>query len=481
MFTKKILGQKFSVTFIILILLILISTLVKAEDHSTQRLESQLIEYDINTIGLKISIPSELTDLIKALQNNDERLEKYENKEEYLQAYKQSGILADFVDKLEEEPNTEIVISAKTSSSYANMPNFNTLTEEDMNEYTNRFVATIKQQNEQKTEQGQQTGNQTNEQSNNVTEEQENSKTQLTVNDGTLIKTENGNCFIKIISTAIQEDNSIDIHMYYTIMNGRLITISFRNYKDVNNDEMEKTILQNIQFYEIERPQYVTASDQARLATGIATIMVIILLIIVFFIRRKDNKMLNKNIKDVIIKQYSKFGGLLVFFWSLCFYQVLLRVIDISDVSALEGLGFYKNAIILQSSVVGLISMYQIYITVKRQQETPKKIVRSNIVMLTISSSITLARIVYALIKPMEYYTNTYFKQEFSVLMTNILYPLVWNIYFTFSKRVQIYYYLPIKTYKETIKQTKIYEKIFSRFSKIRKGKNNEGESKKHN
>ena len=151
MFIKKILGQKFSVTFIILILLILISTLVKAEDHSTQRLESQLIEYDINTIGLKISIPSELTDLIKALQNNDERLEKYENKEEYLQAYKQSGILADFVDKLEEEPNTEIVISAKTSSSYANMPNFNTLTEEDMNEYTNRFVATIKQQNEQKT------------------------------------------------------------------------------------------------------------------------------------------------------------------------------------------------------------------------------------------------------------------------------------------------------------------------------------------
>lgn len=466
MFIKKILGKKFPVTFIILILLISISPLVKAEDYSTQQLESQLIEYDINTIGMKISIQSKLTDLIKALQNNDDRLEKYENKEEYLQAYKQSGIVADFVDKLEEEPNTEIVISEKTSGSYANMPNFNTLTEEDMNEYTNRFVATIKQQNEQ---------------SNNLTEEQENSKTQLTVNDGTLIKTENGNCFIKIISTAIQEDNSIDIHMYYTIMNGRLITISFRNYKDVNNDEMEKTILQNIQFYEIERPQYVTASDQARLATGIATIMVIILLIIVFFIRRKDNKMLNKNIKDVIIKQYSKFGGLLVFFWSLCFYQVLLRVIDISDASVLEGLEFYKNAIILQSSVVSLISMYQIYITVKRQQETPKKIVKSNIVMLTISSGITLARIVYALIKPMEYYTNEYFKQEFSVLMTNILYPLVWNIYFTFSKRVQTYYYLPIKTYKETIKQTKIYEKIFSRFSKIRKGKNNEGESKKHN
>ena len=441
-YIKKMLNKKMLVIFIIIILFMLIATTVMAVDN-IQQLESQLTEYDLNTIGMKISLPTELTDLIIALENNDERLEKYENKEEYLKAYKQSGIIADYVDKLEEQPNTEIIVAARTSSSYASMPDFNTLTEEDMNEYTNRFVAAI--------------------------------------NEGTLVKIDNGNCYIKITSTATQEDKRLDIHMYYTIMNGRLITISFRDYQGTNNDELENTILQNIQFYEVERPQYSTTSNEAKLAVGFATIMVVILLIIVFFIRRKDKKMFNKNIKDITIKQYSKFGGLLAFFWSLCFYQILLRVIDISDASTLENLDFYKNAIILQSTVISLISMYQIYITVKRQQETPKKLIKSNIVMLISTSCITLVRIVYALIKPMEIYTNEYFKQEISILITNILYPLIWIIYFTLSKRVQTYYYLPIKTYRESIKQTKIYQFVTDKILKHGKGKTNEGENKKHN
>lgn len=471
-YIKKMLNTKRLAIFIIIILIMLTATSTMAAD-STQQPESQLTEYDLNTIGMKISIPTKLTDLITALENNDERLEKYENKEEYLQAYKQSGIIADFVDKLEEQPNTEIIVAARTSSSYASMPNFNTLTEEDMNEYTNRFVAAIKEQNEQQQTESADQANQTG--------EQENAKAQLTVNEGTLAKIDNGNCFIKITSTATQEDKKLDMHMYYTIMNGRLITISFRDYQGTNNEEIENTILQNIQFYEVERPQYSTTSDEAKLAVGFATIMVVILLIIVFFIRRKDKKMFNKNIKDVTIKQYSKIGGLLVFFWSLCFYQILLRVIDISDASTLENLEFYKNAIIVQSTIVSLISMYQIYITVKRQQETPKKLIKSNIVMLISTSCITLARIVYALIKPMEVYTNEYFKQEISILITNILYPLIWIIYFTLSKRVQTYYYLPIKTYRESIQKTKIYQLVTAKIFKHRKGKTNEGENKKHN
>lgn len=484
-YIEKILNKKMLVIYIIIILFMLIATTVIAADN-IQQPESQLTEYDLNTIGMKILLPTELTDLITALENNDERLEKYENKEEYLQAYKQSGIIADFVDKLEEQPNTEIIVAARTSSSYAIMPDFNTLTEEDMNEYTNKFVAAIKEQNEQQqtVQEQQQTENPANEQFDNQanqTEEHENKKTQLTVEDGTLIKTSNGNCYIKINSTATQQYKRLDIHMYYTIMNGRLITISFRDYQGKNNEEIENTILQNIQFYEVERPQYSTTSDEAKLAVGFATIMVVILLIIVFFIRRKDKKMLNKNMKDVTIKQYSKFGGLLVFFWTLCFYQILLRVIDISDASTLENLEFYKNAIIVQSTIVSLISMYQIYITVKRQQETPKKLIKSNIAMLIVTSVITLTRIIYALIRPMEVYTNEYFKQEISILITNIFYPLIWIMYFNLSKRVQTYYYLPARSYMESIKETSVYRFVTGKIWNNRKEKTNERKDKKHN
>lgn len=463
--------------------------LTENQSTETQFTQSQSTEYNLEKIGMKISIPTNLTNLITALENNDERLGRYENKEEYLKTYRQSGIIADFVDRLEEQPNTEIIIAMRTSSSYASMQNFNTLSEDDMNEYTNRFVAAIKQQNEQQneqqteqqTKQKQQTENQANEQADKQTDGKENIKTQLTVDNGTLIKTNNGNCFIKITSTATQQDKKLNMHMYYTIMNGRLITISFRDYQGTNNEELENATIQNIQFYEVERPLYATASDEAKIAVGFATIMVIILLIIVFFIRRKDKKMFNKNIKDVTIKQYSKFGGLLVFFWTLCFYQILLRVIDISDASTLENLGFYKNAIIVQNTIVSLISMYQIYITVKRQQETPKKLVKSNIIMLITTSCITLSRIVHALIRPMEVYTNKYFEQEISALITNILYPFIWIMYFTLSKRVQTYYYLPKKTYKESIKQSKIYQFVSSKILKCRKGKTNERKNKKHN
>ncbi len=45
--------------------------------------------------------------------------------------------------------------------------------------------------------------------------------------------------------------------IYYTIVNGRLVTISFRNYQkeDQEMQEQEKQVMENIEFYEVERPQ----------------------------------------------------------------------------------------------------------------------------------------------------------------------------------------------------------------------------------
>lgn len=431
----------------------------KQEDNNIEsnNQKSQTTEYDFEKIGMKISTPSIMTDMVTALENNDQRLSNYENKEGYIKAYKQSGIVADFVDNIENQLSTEIIIAARTSSSYAEMQNLNDFSEDDKNEYTKRFIEAIKKQ-------------------------EDNNDTQIVVNEGSLIKTNNENNFIKINSVATKEDKSVNIHMYYTIMNGRLITISFRYYQsnnDINN--YENDIIQSIKLYDVERPSFSNAGDEVRFALGLSVIMVVILLIIVFFIRRKDKKMLDKNIKDVTVKQYSKFGGLLVFFWTLCFYQILLRVIDISDASSLKNLDFYKNAIIIQSTAVSLISMYQIYITVKRKQDTPKKLIKTNVIMLIVTSAITIIRIMYAIIRPMEVYTNEYFKQEISILITNIIYPLIWIIYFKISNRVQVYYYLPVLKYRETIKQTKIYKLIKNRFTKKGKGKTNEAKAKKHN
>ncbi len=55
---------------------------------------------------------------------------------------------------------------------------------------------------------------------------------------------------------------------------------------------------------------------------------------------------------------------------------------------------------------------------------------------------ITIIRIIYAWINPMESYNKEYFKQEFNVLLFSILYPIICNFILNFQKRVQTYYYL---------------------------------------
>ena len=160
--------------------------------------------------------------------------------------------------------------------------------------------------------------------------------------------------------------------------------------------------------------------------------------------RIKDRKYLDKNIKDVKIKQYSKFGGLVLFFGHYVFIN-FLRIVEISNVSKIDGMDFYVGAITIQNTILAIVNMYQIYLTVKRKPETPKRLVKTNILIMLIGVIITIIRIIYALIKPMEIYDKEYFKQELITLVYSIIYPLICIFYFKFSKRVQTYYYLKIK------------------------------------
>lgn len=292
------------------------------------------------------------------------------------------------------------------------MPNLNELPEEDLTAYKTQMLEAIKNSMQLQKEE--------------------------------VTTTQNGNKYIHIITQVKNENNVLDMSVYYTIMNGRLITISFRYYNQSDQivNDMEQQTLQGIQFYEIERPN-VTLNKTTYLAMGITAAMMLVIGIIVIIIRIKDKRLIDNNIKDRQTKTYSKFGGLTFFFWALCFYQVLLRVIDIDNATKIPNMEFYTTNVIIQSTILALIAMYQIYITLKRKQNTPKKIIITNLIFMISGIIMTVARIIYALIVPMEIYTQQYFKEEISILLFNIIYPLIWILYFKFSKRVQIYYYLP--------------------------------------
>lgn len=419
--------NKLKSIIMLIALLITLSTQVSAQESK---------EYDLPKIGMKINLNSSMIDLVSAIQNEDEKVSKIENKDKYLENYYYSGILLDAVDNIEDKPAKEIIVAVRTSTSYAEMPDLNQISEEDLNTYKEQLINSI------------------------ITQSTENT-TSYEIKENETIKTENGNTYIKTNATIQTEENHIKIIMYYTVMNGRFITISFRKYDDSIENFNETTLetIQNIEFYEVERPQTMSV---ASLAAGVVVIAFIIIAIAVIIIRIKDGRLINKNIKDIKFKQYSKFGGPLLVFWTVCMYQVLLRVVDIAETSKIQNMEFYKNCIIIQSTIWALIAMYQIYRTLKRKEDTPKKIKISNYIMLVAGVILTLTRIIYAFIVPNTIFNDEYFKQEISTLILSIVYPLFWNTYFNFSKRVIVYYYLPEKTYKEMWQGTKIYKLIKS-------------------
>ena len=406
---------------IFIIILLILSTSVMANNDQQV---SDVKQYNLEKIGMKISLQNNFIDIIESMKNNDEKVSDIENKDEYLKNYKNSGVLLDAVDNIE-SPSKEILVVCKTSNNYIDMANFNEFSDEEKNAYKEKLLETFEEQEKQS----------------------QSEKTKFSIKENSILKTDNGNNFINIKTSLEKEEKVLEMSIYYTIVNGRLVTISFRNYQkeDQEMQEQEKQVMENIEFYEVERPQAVATNQTMQLALGFTTIVFIILAIIVIMFRIKDRKYLDKNIKDVKIKQYSKFGGLVLFFWTLCFYQFFLRIVEISNVSKIDGMDFYVGAITIQNTILAIVNMYQIYLTVKRKPETPKRLVKTNILVMLIGVIITIDRIIYALIKPMEIYDKEYFKQELITLVYSVIYPLICIFYFKFSKRVQTYYYLKIK------------------------------------
>ena len=67
-------------------------------------------------------------------------------------------------------------------------------------------------------------------------------KTKINIKDSSLITTNNQNNYIHVTAILQNEEKSLEMSIYYTIMNGRLITISFRYYNnnsETNSEEKE--------------------------------------------------------------------------------------------------------------------------------------------------------------------------------------------------------------------------------------------------
>ena len=167
--TKKGILKKFCI-FIITILILTNPVLANQEQQ-----EDKYTNYDLENIGIKISLEKNWIEMVSSLKNNGENVSNIENKEKYMQNYKNAGIILDAVDNIE-NPTKEILIAKKTSSSYINMANFNDFSEEEKNTYKEKLLETFKEQANQ------------------------NENIQFNIKENSIIKTANGNNYINVKS-----------------------------------------------------------------------------------------------------------------------------------------------------------------------------------------------------------------------------------------------------------------------------------------
>lgn len=432
--------------------IIMIFNSVKADDVIEQK------TYNLEDAGINISIDSNMFEIITGLENNDEKLDFITSKEEYLASYKSSGILLDAVDSLESDRTKEILVIQNKNMAYRDIPDLNKLTEDDLKQYYEKFIESVKEQA---------------------------GTTSIEVVSDELYKTENGNVYFHIISSGKTEDEeTMNLSTYYTVMNQRLITIGIRYFNIDVDSANDAKILENITFKELPRED---TSQEILEKTAIAVIVTLIIIGIAFFIiRRRDSKQIDKNLKDKEIKRFSKFGGILGIFWLINLYQIVLRILDIKNVLALESLEEYKVLIILQSVLMIILNAYLVYILLKKNKNTPNKAKRANIISLIVTIVFCVLRMIAGVISNNDVYTSDYYMGEVSYMISTAMYTLLWTIYLSVSQRVKIYYKISetienmnIRKSFEKLKE-KVNEKVKKVKSKKNKSENNESQKNRN-
>lgn len=203
-------------------------------------------------LGMKIDIPSQYYDLKSGIDNNDPTVTFYEatfrkTKDELKQQYEQGGVIYDGVTY---NNSTEIIISVIENNRTKSDFNLSLLKESDIIQLQQELIDANSGMQKQSQE----------------------------------VYENNG---IKYIYTSFKS-GAKTLMQYYTIVNGKAITINLSGeYSNVKNDEL-KTIIDTIEFSQIqEKPFSIINNPYVLIGAGIGGIVVLIISIIAISITNK--------------------------------------------------------------------------------------------------------------------------------------------------------------------------------------------------
>lgn len=282
--------------------------------------------------------------------------------------------------------------------------------------------------------------------------------------------------FIDTILEQKNNDNMVQTDEYYTIYEGRAIIVSYSFLnKEVDTNKV-KSVIDSISITDEELVSQKEKNYTNTIILGVGTIILVALYVIKQVKGKKQideiekQKILPKVVRYMSKIDYDKFKGILILF----VVTIILNIINLSyGIITLfldrnmtySGIAKAYNILSVMQNIVQLLGIiYIAYLLAKRKVESINKIKKTFIIMLVGVILLTIIRLVLC--------TTIgdlwkYFKSEIQVMLSSVLYIMVWYLYFRNSIRVSVFYREktleqiitnPKKMYQENLVNKKIME-----------------------
>lgn len=343
---------------------------------------------------ITIQLTDEYKDAQRAIKDND--LELDENVVNNIQTQMQNkNVVLYLVDSLDQDMSKQIMIVSGQNEVILQTPDLVTFRENKLNKYFERYINTLKQQNE--------------------------------IEEGCIKKFEN-NIYMAYKTTAENQQS----YTYDTIVNHKAysINISFTNNETTWEDADAIVKNLSIQFNNDSMDE----STIAVLSSMIALITVVLLSIVKRYLKNKKENIPSEQEKE----KFKKFGGILVLFVISLGFLILNRIVDIISIRTLVFADV--SSILIIQELISLIMTFAISVIICiRKKSSPNKITKclfinsiiTEILMFLVSCMALASDTVFA---------NSIYKYFINYSIKTALYTIIWINYFKFSKRVQAYY-----------------------------------------
>lgn len=340
--------------------------------------------------------------IIEELNKNDLDLnQNIEAKQSLLNQIKQNRLVLWLVDSLNQNNITQqILISCDKNQTSSQMYDLNTFNNDKLQNYYNKYINSL--------------------------------KSTIDIKSSELIKTENGKVYILYDTSNNYNGKEINSYSYYTIMNGKIITINITFLDPSYGKQAANAIIENINYDNQNESFFFEEDDYSMLVILISLLAIFIVIMVKKFVKYKNQKELTNEEKN----KYRKICGIYVFYIITVIFTLLNNIVSLLQRNLFKFGNVVETFIKLQSIVIIVVNIIILVHIIRNTKvnNIAKLIFNCGIFNLVIYFLIGC----YSLSISEEIIVKSFYLYIIYSIISNTIYIILWGCYFRLSKRIRV-------------------------------------------